>query len=907
MIRKLLIPILVLLIWGGCSSFKSGWINFNAHYNTFYNANKNYQQGLDKILNVKQEYSSQIPIRIHEKPVNSGTQDFEQSITKGADVLRKYPESKWVDESLLIIGKSYYFRKEYYSAVEKFEELYQTSTESKYKQKAVLWKGRAYLDMGFIDQGIQYLSEQITLFEDEWDTKYLYETKAIHAQMYVSKENWAMAVDILEEIAPKIKNKAYRERSYFLMGQLYDILNQPDKALESFQKVEDNYYDYDLQYLAKRKKAENARRLGDHDTALSTFKEMLKDDKNAEFRPELNYEIARTLYNIGDFGEAEKIYKEILDDKIQRPKAETLAKVYYALAEVQRFGYSDFKLAAAYYDTASRQNANKEKLPSNFDASELAESFGTYSMFKDDIQLKDSLLWVGQLPKDEFDDLLNKLREQKIKEFEEEQRRKEESQNTMVNVTGQAETEAVAGSGFLNVQNPSRMLEASNQFRAIWRDRRLADNWRVMELLKKSIDNSDDEDIEEEINAQEGQFYTNAQLDIDVSMVPFTKEEQDSLQQDIAVLNYELANLFYLSLEMPDSAAYYFEKVLNDYPDNPATPMSFYSISELKYAEGDSTIALDYAKKLIDKYPQTRFARRLAEKYGLEVQDELQLIETSLINRYETINADSSFTDSTKAMMSAELATSNINDSSAPTILYKSIQKFILLAKTDSLFNIKQNEWLEMQNKWQADKDSLEIFKAEIEESLQDTTLNEEEIAVLEAKKDTTMPELDLSINFPYEGEYWDAARSNIDLFLNYFRNSPLAQEINILKDELEVPEPPEVETVEKLELIDIIVDSDILTCSEIDQIAKPRIHWDDLLVGITYDSETEPDNITYSFIINQRGVVESFELVSNQDDYSEDLLIQLEDMFYDLLSFEPIIHEGEAVVANCEVPIQLD
>ncbi len=907
MYKKLFISIFILLLWNGCGSFKSNWVNFNAYYNTFYNANKNYHEGLDKILNVKQEYTSESPIRIHEKPVNSGTQEFEKSINKGADVLRKYPESKWIDESLLIIGKSYYFRKEYYSAIEKFEELYQTSEDNKFVQKAILWKSRVYLDMGFFDQGIQYLNEQIILFENEWHDKYLYEVKAVLAQLYVGKENWAMAAPLLEEVAPNIKNKAYRERSFFLLGQMYDLLEQPDKALGAFKKVENNYYNYDLQYLAKRKKAENARRLGDYDTALATFKEMLRDDKNAEFRPELNYEIARTLSNIGEYKEAEKIYKEILADKIQRPKAETLAKVYYGLAEVQRFGFDNFKLAAAYYDTASRQNASRDKLPLNFNAAELAESFGKYSDFKNEIHLQDSLLWVGQLPQDEFRNLISDLRQQKIKELEEELRKRQDSQNTMVNITGQGQTENVAGSGFLNVQNPSRLMDAKNQFKAIWGDRKLADNWRVMDLLRKTIDENQEDELGETNSEMNGnQQFTDIELEIDISRVPFTKAAQDSLEKEIAILNYELGNLFYLSLEMPDSAAYYFTKVLKDYPENSAKPMALYSLSELKYIEGDSLSAVEFAKELVERYPQSRYASRLAEKYSLEVQEAIEVIDATLMHRFEIINADSTFSDSTKAAMSAELATSNIMDDSAPVILYKSIQNFIRLAKQDSSFSTNLNNWMAMKAKWQVDKDSLDIFKAEIIELVEDTTLSEDEVAELYARADTTMPELDLTINFPYNGKYWDLARSNIDLFLNYFKNSALSKEINILKKELEVPEPPKSEEVEVTKEEEFSASYEFITCSDIGEEARPRVGWSELLGELSYDQASEPDELVYVFVINQRGIVESFELKTEYENYSDNLQLQLEDAFYNQLSFEPIIYEGEAIMVQCELKIPL-
>ncbi|MEX2362799.1 MAG: hypothetical protein WD597_04210, partial [Balneolaceae bacterium] len=116
---------------------QSNWRNFNAYYNTFYNAKESYNAGLKKNLGQPRDYNPLQPIRIHEKPVNAGVQEFDKAIEKGADVLRKYEDSKWVDDALELIGKSYYFKQEYFSADQKFKELFVTSNNPKLEQEAL--------------------------------------------------------------------------------------------------------------------------------------------------------------------------------------------------------------------------------------------------------------------------------------------------------------------------------------------------------------------------------------------------------------------------------------------------------------------------------------------------------------------------------------------------------------------------------------------------------------------------------------------------------------------------------------------------------------------------------------------------------------------------------------------------
>ncbi|MFA5669379.1 MAG: tetratricopeptide repeat protein [Balneolaceae bacterium] len=905
MVRKVLILLVITAVIGGCGSLKSNWDNFTAHYNTFYNADKSYEAGLDKVLNVKVEYSSEIPIRIHEVPVNSGAQDFEKAINKGADVLRKHPTSKWVDPSILIIGKSYYFRKEYYSAEQKFQELYQSTKDNDFVQRAVLWKSRVYLDMGLFDQGIQYLNEQLVLLEDIWTKKYIFEVKAMLAQFYVSQQNWELAIPLLEESVPNLRQKIYRERGFFLMGQVFDMLNEPDQALLAYKKVEDNYYDYNLQYLAKRKKAENARQLGDYKTALATFKEMVRDDKNVEFKPELEYEIGRTLQAMNSFKEAEAVYKELLTDKIRRPKPETMAKTYYGLAEIQRYGFSNFRMAAAYYDTAAKQNVNADKLPQNFMAGELSESFGAYSSIKNEIQHKDSLLWVASLPQAEFDELIVSLREKKLKQLIEEQRKAEQQQNVMVNLSNQRPStpQSSSSNGFLNVRSPSLMAEGKNQFRAIWGDRALADNWRVVELLKNSLKNNNEDEASDAANNKEDNFgFTSADLEIDISNVPFSEAEQDSMKEQIATLKYELGNLFFLSLDMPDSANHYFSQVITNYPNSATTPVSYYSISELSFVNGDSLKARDYAETLIYRYPTSRYAKRLADKFKLPIEEDLLVEEATLTILYDEINADTSLTISEKAAAGTDLAVNNLQDPSAAVVLYKSTQEYINLAKNDEAYSQNISRWINQKQEWKEQSDSLNKHKKEAIEQLKDTTLVEAHRKELEELRDSTLPALDLSLNFPYEGEYWDLARSNLDLFLLYFKNSPLRGEVTTLKTELQKPVVKEVpkETLETNTELEGNIVGAFPTCNEIGKEAVVRGGIESFMNAIQFTSEDEPQPISYSFVINQRGIVQSFEVMT--EDYPEELRAKIEDAFEGNLSFEPIIFEGEAITVQCTI-----
>ena len=901
--QKKIALLLISIFFLSCGTgLKSRWGNFTAYYNTYYNAKKSYQTGLDKVLNANVVYNPQQPIRIHEVPINAGAQDFDKAIEKGAEILRKHGDSKWVDNSLNLIGKSYYFKKEYFSADQKFQELALTTNDEALIQESILWRSRVLLEMELYGQGIPYILQELNDREEAWSSKKKAELKSILAQYYVAQENWEDSIIQLTDALPELSPKKYKERGYFLLGQLYERTGNYREAFNAFNKVEDHYFDYDLQYLALRKAAETARFLGDNQSALDTFSKMVRDDKNTEFKAELDYEIARTYQEQEKYSQAEAVYKNILQNTIDRPSTETKALVYNGLAEIYRFGYNDFEMAAAYYDTSSRQNAALQKLPESYNAPELAISFGEYARLKNELSHRDSLFWVSNLSQPKLDSLLAEIKKRKLKEIEAARKNQEQQQNTLVNVSGSQETISnESGTGFLNVNSPAQQENARTQFIAIWGDRPLVDNWRVRELIRSSGPSQGAEGAEQEVT-QQRRTVTTIETSIDLSEVPFEPEQKEKAKQVIANLKYELGNLFFISLQMPDSAATYFEEVIQEHPNSNEVAVSYYSLSEIQSSLGMEDEALNNAKSLIDKFPNSRYAQRLAEKYGIEINSESPKELATLKEQFQSLKQDSSLTKIEFAEKSTELAIENPRNTDSPAILFEATQTYIELAKQDSVYienyedwNRQKKEWKQTQNRFKQIQDSAKI-------AINDTTLTDVERSEFQSLIDSSLTVPEFRELFPYYGENWEKARINLNLFLTSFGNSTLIPRVRVLKTELEKPKEEEPEIVQNPEVEQPSNDSD-LRCNELETPPQIRGGLDAFISGIN-SSNTEVEELVYRLSINQRGVVESFKLVTQVND--EDLLRAFNDAIENNLTFNPVLVNGEAVKVECNFAFRI-
>lgn len=896
--RKLIALLFISVLFIGCgTSLKTRWGNFTAYYNTYYNAKKSYNSGLEKVLNAEASYNPQQPIRIHEVPVNAGAQDFDKAIEKGAEILRKHEDSKWVDNSLSLIGKSYFFKQEYFSADQKFQELALSTKDESLIEESILWRSRVLLEMELYGQGVQYIIQELDNREGLWTVRNKAELRSILAQYYVDQENWVGAIVELNEALPQLVSKKYQERGYFLLGQLHEKTENYRQAFQAYERVADFYHEYELQYLALRRLAETSRILGDNRSALETFTKMVKDDKNRDYKTELDYEIGRTYQEQKDFVRAEGVYKDILKDRFNQPSVETKALVYNGLAEVYRFGYNNFEMAAAYYDTSSRQNAPIQNLPENYNANELAVSFGEYSALKNELQFRDSLLWVSNLSQPKLDSLVAKIKRERLTEIESEKRSQEQEENTLVNVSSPSNTAtAESGNGFLNVNSETMRANARIQFVAVWGNRPLVDNWRIQEAIRSSGPSGQAVSSNTESNVDQ-ESITTIETSIDLSEVPFTLEQKRDARKEIASLKYELGNLFFISLDMPDSAEIYFKDIAQNYPESDELPVSYYSLSEVQSVLGKENDAIKNAEILINRFPNSRYAQMLADKYGLERKGEVIEEELSLPILYQNLKKDTSLTKSEFAKKSSQLALDNVNENESPSILFDAINIYIELAKEDSVYVANYEKWNSQKQNWQNSQAAFKMAQDSAKIAVNDTSLSELEMSGLQALVDSSLTQPNFNGTFPYYGIYWDSVRTNIDRFNANFQNSSLASRVIILESELEKPIEAETVISENRD-IDRDNGSGVTSCSELESPLQIRGGLDAFLNGIE-NFESENEKIVYQFSINQRGVLEAFELVSS--DHAENIVEAYNSAIENSLTFNPYLVNGEAVLVTCQ------
>jgi tetratricopeptide (TPR) repeat protein len=806
-VRKLLqITILLILLTGCAGPVKQGWNNFTAYYNTFYNAKKYFSEGEE--LNLRQAGSINPGelVRVYKSPSDAGDEQFDEAIVRAASILRKHDDSKYVIPSLLMIGKSYFYKSEFFAALEKFREA-RALAQGFEAGEAVLWQARTLLELGDIDEGLRLIAQELDNAQ-EWPDDLLGRLYTINGQMLAESGNWEQASQSLLLAEEFLDDSDLKARTYFLHGQVLEQTQNLFQARAAYEYASLIKTDYDIEFHSRKKQADIARLTGDYDSALLMYRRLERDDKFLDYRIDMHYEAARTHQEMGNPERAIELYNSILHNRFDLPENLIRAKAYFGLGEIYRDDLDNFPVAAAYFDSSASQNVPANLISNRFDASELAASFGEYSRLKNSISERDSLLRLATLEPEQLDSVLAAIRLEHAAEMQ--QMEEDAARANIMLVTGSGTNEIIEATetaeyGFLNHMNRTSLTEASVRFQAVWGDRPLADNWRRRAAVSGSrfdaalTQGSGSQDA---IQNDDSGLLTDYRPDL--TSIPFEEEQKTQIRREIENFKYRLANLFLLQLDMPDSARIYYEEILQSGLNESLVPRALYSLIDLDLASGNEAGARHLANRLVENYPASPFTKQVIERLN---DDDLMPVSFVLAENDQGIapsylairQSDTTSTALERAERLLNLATESRNPAQSEMLYYEAARSYLEAA-------IDESEDADSLYKWISDKQRIEQRQRELTIArdsaaimLQDTTLSDSEREKWE-EIDGSGFTGSTDLSYPFEGSYWDSTRSMLNRAISFNRSGRIHSAARSLFELLEKTEPAQADTTRSME-----------------------------------------------------------------------------------------------------------
>lgn len=343
----LLLPFLILL--SGCGV----WENFTTYFNLYYNADELYTKLEKQILDQKKDLFSIEPSTIPP----AANADVQKLIEKCSAILQFSPNSSYVDESLMMLGKAFYYQKNYLKSQQKFKELLASEPDGSFALESKLWIGKCDMRLRNYTEGLVELKEvrDIAIEEDEEEImEESYIEEIVHRKTI---DDIPAAILVANEFLEISNNDEIKAEVWYEVGNLNTQIEDIENAVVAYENVFEYSPDYELEVSAKIKLGRALREIGEPEEALSIFAEMRSKDKYAEKYSDLELEMGITQSVLGKYDDALGLLT-IVDTTYKNTPNSGAAK--FEKASVYEVGLKRLDSAAVYYQKASTSTLPKE-------------------------------------------------------------------------------------------------------------------------------------------------------------------------------------------------------------------------------------------------------------------------------------------------------------------------------------------------------------------------------------------------------------------------------------------------------------------------------------------------------------------------------------------------------------------
>jgi TolA-binding protein len=543
-----IIPAILLV---GCSI----WGDFTTYFNLYYNTSDIFSQAEDAIKSQKTDLFSNEEVTIP----GSATQLLNKVIEKASQILQFHSQSAYVDDALLMLGKSFFYQKNYLKAIREFQELVATQPNSNLILEAKLWIGKSDMKLKNYDDALSTLEKVRKQGIDEGKHDIVVDSYIEEIKYKLTQQDYSGAITLSKELLTVSKNDEINAEVVYEMGKLYNLLNDPQNAILAFQQVLDYSPSYDIEFNARLELGKAYREAGQPEKALNIFDDMSSRKNYSEFYDQIDLELGTTQVDLKNYKEAYNYFKTV-DTGFTNSKSAGIAK--YKLGELYQYYFFNFDSASYYYSKSVTSRLPEEFILS---ANDKIQKFRKYKTLSDNISQNYKKLEYVENPESFVKDSIAYY-------------------SDTVKTENPVSTET-------NISSDNR--------RGRFNDRRFS------EMSKSEIQASN----------------TTAQK-TGKGIPPIRPNiSADSIKSLLVQNLFELGNLFFTEFNLPDSAYYYYSKVLNDYPDSKYQARTMYALGSYYLTINENAKADSLFNIIYDNYKNENVVNAAANKLNKPLID----------------------------------------------------------------------------------------------------------------------------------------------------------------------------------------------------------------------------------------------------------------------------------------------
>lgn len=547
------------------------WTNFTTYFNLYFNTNKLYEEIQEEIRNLKTE-----AFQLQEPDVGQNIKTKLNSLQeKSSKILQYNAESSYFDDALFMSGYAFYYNKDYAKAQRKFTELGSLGNED-YDLKSKLWIGKSELQLRNFDLGMSIIEEvrdSAVAREDEDILKDAYE---VIISYNIDREQFSTAINEAQNLIEVSGDDELNALAAYQIGLLYLQSGNEEEAAKAFESVLEYSPNFETEFNSRFELAKLYKSLGNIEESREMLNTLYNEGKYSSFWGDVYFQLGLIEYEAENYEKAFSIFNDV--NKLY-PSSEGALESQLMLGEIMRNVYADYDSAKTYYDFVKKSSAPaeiKEK------AELYSQSITNYLALKEDIEKSDRQITYILKPQEfvrdslAYERYLAKTRDRDAADTGAQTSGTQTSgQTTTTDLTQTAPSDTSAVSDTTQNQTSADSLFAQT-----------------------TTDYFLDDDYLLEVKPE------------------FPTVGIDSLEAKIANDYFALGNLFFTDLIRPDSVYYYYNLLLNEYPDTKEKPRVLYALGTYYDTRGEVEKRDSLFNIIYNEYKTHPIASEAAKELG---------------------------------------------------------------------------------------------------------------------------------------------------------------------------------------------------------------------------------------------------------------------------------------------------
>ncbi|MEE1112297.1 MAG: hypothetical protein UH077_03835 [Bacteroidales bacterium] len=628
-LKRYFFAVLILGLFCACSTAKDKWINrqYNsivAHYNAWWNGNQALKEGVKSLEQAhKDNYTEILPVfklgtKENSTAIKSNT---DRAIEKGSKVIQKYSmkfsgveKNPQIDDAYLLMGKACFYAQDYPAALATFNLLIAQYKDKKESYEPMIWLALTQSRMGNSSECDILLDQVKNKIDEGMAPKKLRNfMNLVYAQNALSQGKNALALEYFAKRKFSFE-KELNTRIMFIQGQIYQKAEDYEQATKLFKKTARRAGNYEMEFASRLNiamcydpKKSNSRPI------ISRLEKMLDDKKNIEYKDQVYYALGEVYFRDKNVDKAclqwEASSAASTSNNLQKiTSCLRAANTYFDLLE-------KYEKAQMYYDTALAV------MPKDYDGYKTIESrqkvLTNLVTNLRCVERWDSLLAMSVMSQAD----LNAKIDSCIAEYRRIQKEKEEAakkaQALAASMAGMTNYSQFNNRNSWYFYNSSTVQVGQLEFRRIWGERKLEDNWRISHKESEFDFDQMAEMFDEEGNpidsttAKGGSKAKNndpASREYYTKDIPFSQGAKDTAHAEIAEALLAAGYIYYQGLHNYGKAIETFLELHRRYPTHKNVLPSSYHLYRLYDKIGQYPNSNFYKNKILNEYPDSEFA-----------------------------------------------------------------------------------------------------------------------------------------------------------------------------------------------------------------------------------------------------------------------------------------------------------